>query len=216
MRLITRPPALSRSILLSTALLGATCGPAPAQPLTSEEQVIVRVAQEITPAVVGVERRGGSGSGVIVSADGLVLTNNHVVGNAPIVRVHLADGREIDGRVLGSDPTIDIALVRIEGENLPAAPLGDSDALQVGQSAIAIGNPLGLERTVTTGVVSALNRDPIGFELWGLIQTDAAINPGNSGGPCSTETAKSSESTRRSFRGRPGSGSPFRSISRAT
>jgi serine protease Do len=97
--------------------------------------------------------------------------------------VRLADGRRFVGTVAGRDPSMDIAVVRIPLADAPVAPLGDSDRLQVGQLAIAIGNPLGLERTVTTGVVSATNRSPRGLELGGLIQTDAAINPGNSGGP---------------------------------
>ena len=89
----------------------------------------------------------------------------------------------MQGTVLGSDPSIDIAVVPLPITNVPVAPIGDSDRLEVGQAAIAIGNPLGLERTVTTGVISAINRSPRGFQLEGLIQTDAAINPGNSGGP---------------------------------
>jgi serine protease Do len=113
----------------------------------------------------------------------VVITNAHVVGNASDVEVGLADGRRVTGRVLGRDPSVDIAVVRIPGADLPVAPLADSDRLEVGQTAIAIGNPIGLERTVTTGIVSAINRSPRGFELGGLIQTDAAINPGNSGGP---------------------------------
>ena len=152
-------------------------------PLTDEETTVIRVAREITPTVVSVSRQGGSGSGVIVSRDGVVLTNAHVVGRASAVQVGLADGRSLRGRVIGMDETIDVAVVRVEASNLPAAPIGDSDRLEVGQSAIAIGNPLGLERTVTSGVVSAVNRSPRGFDLAGLIQTDAAISPGNSGGP---------------------------------
>jgi serine protease Do len=147
------------------------------------EAVVIRVARQATPAVVAVAVRGGSGSGVIIRQDGVILTNAHVVRNATDVDVGLADGRRVAGRVLGRDPTVDVAVVRIQATNLPAAPLADSDRLEVGQIAIAIGNPIGLERTVTTGVVSAVNRSPRGFELGGLIQTDAAINPGNSGGP---------------------------------
>lgn len=148
-----------------------------------EEQMVIRVARQISPAVVSVSRRGGSGTGVIIRRDGVVLTNAHVVGSAATVDVSLADGRRVQGRVAGRDPAIDIAVVRIPIEDAPVAPLGDSDRLEVGQAAIAIGNPLGLDRTVTAGVVSAINRSPRGFELDGLIQTDAAINPGNSGGP---------------------------------
>lgn len=148
-----------------------------------EEQTVIRVARQASPAVVGIATRGGSGSGVIVQRGGIVITNAHVVGPARQVEVSLADGRRLVGEVLGRDPGIDIAVVRLPARDLPAATIGDSDRLEVGQGAIAIGNPLGLERTVTSGVVSAVNRSPRGFELEGLIQTDAAINPGNSGGP---------------------------------
>lgn len=121
---------------------------------------------------------------MIVESDGTIITNAHVVGGARTVEIRTADGRTFAGTVLGRDSQVDIAVVRISARNLPAAPLGDSDRLEVGQVAIAIGNPLGLERTVTRGVVSAVNRDPQGVPIAaGLIQTDAAINPGNSGGP---------------------------------
>ena len=152
-------------------------------PLPAEEENVIRVARQVSPAVVSVSRSGSSGSGVIIRRDGTMLTNAHVVGTAREVQVSLADGRQVRGRVLGTDPTIDIAVVRLPITNVPVAPIGDSDRLEVGQAAIAIGNPLGLERTVTTGVISAINRSPRGFQLEGLIQTDAAINPGNSGGP---------------------------------
>jgi serine protease Do len=151
---------------------------------SSEEETVIRVARTATPTVVSVSRRGGSGSGVIVRADGIIITNAHVVGNVRSVEVRTADGRTFTGEVLGTDPTVDTAIVRVRATNLPAAPLGDSDRLEVGQVAVAIGNPLGLERTVTRGVVSATNRAPEGVDIAaGLIQTDAAINPGNSGGP---------------------------------
>lgn len=151
---------------------------------STEEETVIRVARAATPAVVGISRGGGSGSGVIVRADGVIITNAHVVGNARNVEVTTADGRTLTGRVLGRDADVDTAIVQVQATNLPVAPLGDSDRLEVGQIAVAIGNPLGLERTVTRGVVSAINRDPRGIGLAsGLIQTDAAINPGNSGGP---------------------------------
>jgi S1-C subfamily serine protease len=156
----------------------------PATPLGAEEQNVVRIARQVSPAVVSVaQEEGGSGSGVIVREDGVILTNAHVVGMSRTVRVGLADGRRVEGRVLGRDPALDVAVVRVDVPNAPVAPLGDSDRLAVGQTAIAIGNPLGLERTVTTGVISAINRSPRGIALDGLIQTDAAISPGNSGGP---------------------------------
>lgn len=171
---------LQRTIL-AFALFACTL-PAAAQ-RSGEEQTVIRVARQASPAVVSVETRGGSGSGVIIRQDGVILTNAHVVGRSSIVQIKLADGRELQGWVLGRDTALDIAVVRINATGLPVAPIGNSDELEVGQAAIAIGNPLGLERTVTSGVVSAVNRDPVGFGLGGLIQTDAAINPGNSGGP---------------------------------
>ena len=150
----------------------------------SEEETVIRVARTASPAVVSVASRGGSGSGVIARADGIILTNAHVVGSQRTVEIRTADGRTFTGTVLGRDEFVDTAVVRINATNLPVAPLGDSDRLEVGQTAVAIGNPLGLDRTVTSGVVSAVNRDPRGVAIAaGLIQTDAAINPGNSGGP---------------------------------
>ncbi len=154
-----------------------------AQPASGGEQTIIRVAQQASPTVVLVEQAQGSGSGVVIRRDGVVLTNAHVVGEARRVRVTLADGRKVDGEVVGRDPTVDVAVVRIPVTNAPVAPLGDSDRLQVGQTAIAIGNPLGFERTLTAGVISALSRSIRGSTLDQLIQTDAAISPGNSGGP---------------------------------
>lgn len=136
----------------------------------------------------GGARELGQGSGVVIDAHGLVLTNAHVVDRAEAVQVTLADGRQLDGTVLGADPITDLAVVRIpESGGLQAAPLGDSEALDVGDWAIALGNPYGLERTVTLGIVSSLHRNinSLGFsdKRLELIQTDAAINPGNSGGP---------------------------------
>jgi serine protease Do len=129
----------------------------------------------------------GTGSGFILSADGQILTNAHVVDGADKVTVTLKDGRTLDGRVLGTDSLTDVAVVQIEAENLPTVKLGNSDSLQVGEWAIAIGNPLGLDNTVTTGIISAKGRSSaqIGAtdKRVGFIQTDAAINPGNSGGP---------------------------------
>ena len=174
--------SLSRDAIPSAIAQQPAAGAAEAQ-LGQDEQNVIRVARQVSPTVVSISRSGGSGSGVVVRSDGIVLTNAHVVGNVRAVEVRLADGRRIDGQVLGRDPSIDIAVVRVEAGDLPAAPIGDSDELEAGQTAIAIGNPLGLERTITTGVVSAVNRSPRGFGLDGLIQTDAAISPGNSGGP---------------------------------
>ena len=173
---------LAAGVASRDALAEAWAEPVPTA-FSADEETVIRIARQLSAAVVSISRSGGSGSGVIIRSDGVVLTNAHVVGNSRSVRVGLADGRTIQGQVLGRDPTIDIAVVRITAQNLPAARVGDSDELQAGQSTIAIGNPLGLERTVTTGVVSAVNRSPRGFALDGLIQTDAAISPGNSGGP---------------------------------
>ncbi|MDU2063228.1 MAG: trypsin-like peptidase domain-containing protein [Sporomusaceae bacterium] len=160
---------------------------------------IVKAAQMVAPAVVGITNKAyardiinrkvlveqGQGSGVIIDANGYIATNNHVVEGAQEIVVSLADGRTFPGKVLGTDPATDLAVVKIEATNLPVAALGDSDSLLVGEPAIAIGNPLGLEfqGSVTVGVISALNRSlEIGERKFKLIQTDAAINPGNSGG----------------------------------
>ncbi|NMO85005.1 trypsin-like serine protease [Cyanobacteria bacterium 150NLHA] len=137
---------------------------------------------------IGPERERGQGSGVVIDDQGLVLTNAHVVERVDAVSVTLADGDQHDGSVVGTDPVTDLALVRLDRGTRPeAAPLGDSDALEVGDWAIALGTPYGLERTVTLGIVSSLHRNisSLGFsdKRLDLIQTDAAINPGNSGGP---------------------------------
>jgi serine protease Do len=172
---------------------------AKAQVSEARNTPIVRAAQAVGPAVVGITNKAyaqssfkkkvlveqGSGSGVIFDANGYIATNNHVVENAQEITVSLADGRVLTGRVLGADPATDLAVVKVEATGLPIAVLGDSDSLLVGESAIAIGNPLGLEfkGSVTAGVISALNRSiEIGERKFKLIQTDAAINPGNSGG----------------------------------
>ena len=133
----------------------------------------------------------GIGSGFVISADGKILTNAHVVNNADTVNVAFADGRFMEGKVLGKDPVTDIAVIQVQGDSLPTVTLGDSEQIQQGQWAIAIGNPLGLQETVTVGVISATQR--FGAEIGvpdkriGFIQTDAAINPGNSGGPLFNE-----------------------------
>ncbi|MCT0248687.1 trypsin-like peptidase domain-containing protein [Synechococcus sp. CS-205] len=136
----------------------------------------------------GSSRERGQGSGVVIDAAGLVLTNAHVVDRVDQVEVTLADGRHLDGSVVGADPVTDLAVVRIKApRGLQAAPLGNSESLEVGDWAIALGSPYGLERTVTLGIVSSLHRNinSLGFadKRLDLIQTDAAINPGNSGGP---------------------------------
>ncbi|GAB4241820.1 MAG: HhoA/HhoB/HtrA family serine endopeptidase [Stanieria sp.] len=129
----------------------------------------------------------GTGSGFIVSSDGIILTNSHVVDGADSVSVVLKDGRTFQGKVMGVDSITDMAVVKIQAENLPTVTFGDSDNLQIGEWAIAIGNPLGLDNTVTTGIISATGRSSsqigVGDKRIDFIQTDAAINPGNSGGP---------------------------------
>lgn len=129
----------------------------------------------------------GSGSGFIINSGGQILTNSHVVKGAEIVKVKLKDGRSFDGRVMGEDPVTDVAVIKIEANNLPTVSLGNSEVLQPGEAVIAIGNPLGLDYTVTSGIISATGRSSsdIGAtdKRVDYIQTDAAINPGNSGGP---------------------------------
>ncbi|MDQ7859034.1 MAG: trypsin-like peptidase domain-containing protein [Armatimonadota bacterium] len=166
--------------------------------LEREESAVIRVVQQARPAVVNINVRAqvatpfglfpqqGQGSGVIVRSDGLILTNNHVIQGAQEITVTLLSGQTLRGRVLGADRFSDLAVVKVDSPTpLPAVELGNSSALQVGQVAIAIGNPFGLGSTVTVGVVSALNRSIQAgpdFVIENLIQTDAAINPGNSGG----------------------------------
>lgn len=128
-------------------------------------------------------RGGGQGSGVIVSSDGYILTNNHVIDNAREVTVTLPDKREFKGKIVGTDPKTDLAVVKIEADNLPTIAWGDASHLQVGEYVLAVGNPFGLNSTVTLGIVSALGRGRMGITQYeDFIQTDAAINPGNSGG----------------------------------
>ncbi len=126
----------------------------------------------------------GQGSGFIISEDGYILTNNHVVGEADKITVKLHDGRKLDAEVVGTDPKSDVAVIKVGAKNLPVIELGDSDELEIGEWVIAVGNPFGLEATVTVGVVSAKGRGGVGIaDYEDFIQTDAAINPGNSGGP---------------------------------
>lgn len=127
------------------------------------------------------ERPTGVGSGFIISADGYIMTNAHVVSDADSLIVTLADKREFRGKVIGQDKRTDVAIIKIDGENLPTVTIGDVNALKVGQWVVAIGSPFGLENTVTAGIVSAKHRDT--GEYLPFIQTDVAINPGNSGGP---------------------------------
>jgi serine protease Do len=130
------------------------------------------------------QKQRGGGSGVIVDKEGYVLTNNHVIEGADKVKVRLNDGREFAATVKGQDSRTDLAVLDINSKDLPVATLGDSDQLEVGEWAIAIGSPFGLEHTVTVGVISAKGRSGLGTGTYeDFIQTDASINPGNSGGP---------------------------------
>ena len=130
-----------------------------------------------------VPRQEGIGSGVIVTKDGYVLTNNHVVDGADEVKVALQDGREFTAKVVGRDPKTDVAVIKIDAGNLPSVPMANSDNVQVGDVVLAVGNPFGIGQSVTTGIVSATGRGgTIGLDYEDFIQTDAAINPGNSGG----------------------------------
>ena len=162
-----------------------------------EESVVINVVKQVRPSVVNIDTESqvqtafglfpqqGAGSGVIVRPDGYILTNNHVVQGATTIKVTLTGGKVLSGRLIGRDPLADLAVIKVDSkESLPAARLGDSRSLQVGQLAIAIGNPFRLGSTVTTGVVSALNRniELPNLVVENLIQTSAAINPGNSGG----------------------------------
>ena len=165
----------------------------------SRNTPIVQAAKKVGPTVVGITNKAyvrdffnrvqlaerGYGSGVIYDKSGLIVTNNQVVDGASEIIVSLADGRSAQGKVLGTDAATDLAVVKIDLDNLPVAEFGDSSTVQVGEPAIAIGNPLGMEfrGSVTVGIISALNRSvEIGEKKFTLFQTDAAINPGNSGG----------------------------------
>ena len=163
--------------------------------LDAYSQAVVAVVEAVTPAVAHIqvagERHGrkaaGSGSGVVVSPDGIVLTNNHVVDGANRIELSLPDGRRFLARVVGRDQDTDLAVLRSEStDSLPAARLADSKRVRPGQIAIAIGNPLGFQSTVTAGIVSAVGRSLRGSNgrlIGDVIQTDASLNPGNSGGP---------------------------------
>jgi S1-C subfamily serine protease len=178
---------------------------APIAPVQPGSNVIVEAVEKVGPAVVRIDtvkrtvdpmgglfgrgpaihQQQGQGSGFITRSDGVLLTNAHVVEGANEVHVTLPDGRSFTGKVLGADPLTDVAVVRVVASRLPVAPLGDSSKVRPGEWAIAIGNPLGLDNTVTAGIISAIQRtNAVGEgQRVPYIQTDAAVNPGNSGGP---------------------------------
>jgi S1-C subfamily serine protease len=171
--------------------------------LDAYSNAVIDVTERVGPAVVRVEtgsnqpnarERGGIGSGIVISPDGLVLTNSHVVGSSKQIRLRDHEGVVTDARVLGVDPDTDLALLRADGaRELHYASLGNSKGLRRGQLVVAIGNPLGFESTVTAGVVSALGRSirsVSGRTIEDVIQTDAALNPGNSGGPLVSSAAE--------------------------
>ncbi len=173
--------------------------PSEGEALDAYSRTVVSVAQTLSPSVVSVKvkRRAkavrqlspdmeGTGSGVIIAPDGFILTNSHVAHQADSIEVGLQGGVSYKGHLIGEDAATDLAVVRVDASDLPAAHLGDSERLRVGQLVIAIGHPLGLQATVTAGVVSALGRSlrsQSGRLIENIIQTDAALNPGSSGGP---------------------------------
>ncbi len=193
------PSDLVRPISDELSRPAPTPAPSPADSdiLDAYSRAVMGVVDSIGPAVIGVsgrhtswreedQPRGGSGSGVILSADGLAITNSHVVGGRDKLTATTRDGDRIDATLIGDDPATDLALIQLTSRDLPFAPLGDSKSLRVGQLVIAVGNPFGLHSTVSTGVVSALERSlrsPGGRLIEGIIQHTAPLNPGNSGGP---------------------------------
>ncbi|PSO17782.1 trypsin-like peptidase domain-containing protein [Bradyrhizobium sp. MOS003] len=194
------------SDIVDDASSSRTTAPAPADDralLDAYSNAVIDVTDRVGPAVERVEtgpkvpdrrERGGLGSGIVISPDGLVLTNSHVVGTSKEIRLRDVEGHVGDAQVLGVDPDTDLALLRANGaRHLPYAALGNSKTLRRGQLVIAIGNPLGFESTVTAGVVSALGRSirsVSGRTIEDVIQTDAALNPGNSGGPLLSSNAE--------------------------
>lgn len=196
-------------IMVIATLVVSACAPAFAAPVESKglhileeiQDAISQLAEHVTPTVVGVSSirklsspgnrsrqdvpRPGSGSGVVIHEDGYIVTNDHVIGNAVEAEIHFSDNSTLIAHVVGRDPDTDLAVLKVDaGHNLPSATFGDSRSVKVGQWVLAVGNPFGLDRTVTLGVVSGIGRDNMNLSRYeNFIQTDASINPGNSGGP---------------------------------
>jgi putative serine protease PepD len=173
-----------------TVAAATTQGLTPHQVYEQAKDSVAYITADITQQAAGpfgqTEQGTATGSGFVVRSDGYVVTNDHVVAGGSNVKVKIGDGRTLPATVVGTDPSTDLAVLKVDETGLKALPLGDSGAAQVGDPVDAIGNPFGLDRTLTTGVVSALQRQissPNGFTIDNVIQTDAAINPGNSGGP---------------------------------
>lgn len=165
------------------AVVSITASKAPARAGRGHEQLFGFPGLPFGPRQPRSGPQLGLGSGVIISADGVLLTNNHVVEGAADIEVQLSDGRQAQARLIGTDPETDLAVLKIELSGLPVIPLGDASNLQVGDAVLAIGNPFNVGQTVTSGIVSALGRSQLGINTFeNFIQTDAAINPGNSGG----------------------------------
>jgi serine protease Do len=173
----------ARQALMSERTTEATDPTQTASP-SDISRAFINAAKRIKPAVVHIKvgTRGATGSGVIVSSNGYILTNNHVASAANELSVKLSDGRTLRARRIGMAPRTDLALIKIEAQNLPYATLGDSSKVEPGEWVIALGSPFGLEQTMTAGIVSATGRK-FGGAYDNFIQTDASINPGNSGGP---------------------------------
>ena len=157
--------------------------------LDAYSRAVVGAVEQVGPAVVKIDVSRGTGSGVLFTPDGFILTNSHVLGRGAGIRVTMSSGWTLRGELIGRDPHHDIAIVRVDGGMLPWARFGESRRVRVGQIAIALGNPFGLQHSVTAGVVSATGRSlrsASGAMMDDIIQTDAALNPGNSGGPLIT------------------------------